>query len=417
MKLWELLRRRMLEHGEAVAFADAGVSYAELVRAAEEGEFSFGGRLICAEGESKLAQAVQILKILAHGGVAVPVSEYYDPSAAAAVRKLAAKDCGQYNDLAFVVFTGGTTGRPKGVMLTDGNVAANLAAIEEYFAVPQGSRMLIARPLVHISALTGELLFGLYKGLEIYFYEERFMPRRMAKFIDAKKIEVLCCTPTMLKFLADGLQAGSLRTVALSGERLKTEFVRFLKERFAGVNFYNVYGLTENSPRAAALCPQAFFRKPGSIGLPLKDTEMKIKNGELYVKSPSVMLGYYKKKTLTKRRLLGGWLRTGDVAERDADGYFYIRGRKDGMIIRSGVKIFPEEVESAVLQIDGVSECLCYGAEDETYGESVNLKVVSSLSEEKLRGEICRRLPPCMTPKKIEFVLGLPLTAGGKVKR
>ena len=94
MKLWELLRRRMLEHGEAVAFADAGVSYAELVRAAEEGEFSFGGRLICAEGESKLAQAVQILKILAHGGVAVPVSEYYDPSAAAAVRKLAAKDCG-----------------------------------------------------------------------------------------------------------------------------------------------------------------------------------------------------------------------------------------------------------------------------------------------------------------------------------
>lgn len=186
MKLWELLRRRMLEHGEAVAFADAGVSYAELVRAAEEGEFSFGGRLICAEGESKLAQAVQILKILAHGGVAVPVSEYYDPSAAAAVRKLAAKDCGQYNDLASS-YSRRHHGRPKGVMLTDGNIAANLAAIEEYFAVPQGSRMLIARPLVHISALTGELLFGLYKGLEIYFYEERFMPRRMAKFIDAKK--------------------------------------------------------------------------------------------------------------------------------------------------------------------------------------------------------------------------------------
>jgi len=152
------------------------------------------------------------------------------------VRELAAKECGQYNDLAFVVFTGGTTGRPKGVMLTDGNIAANLAAIEEYFAVPQGSRMLIARPLVHISALTGELLFGLYKGLEIYFYEERFMPRRMAKFIDAKKIEVLCCTPTMLKFLADGLQAGSLRTVALSGERLKTEFVRFLKERLEKIS-------------------------------------------------------------------------------------------------------------------------------------------------------------------------------------
>jgi acyl-CoA synthetase (AMP-forming)/AMP-acid ligase II len=417
MKLWEFLKESMEKYGDKTAFLKNNISYNNLIINIESNKKRYKNRLKTAFSLSKQNQAIKILNILASENVAVPVSDCYGLDLMREIENEIKCDKNTYPQLAFIMFTSGTTGKPKGVMLSDNNIIENIKAIDKYFKVDSTDKILIARPLVHIAVLTGELLYGLYKGLTIDFYEEEFNAKRLAKYIDENGITVFCTTPTMIYHLSKYLSGTSLKTVVLSGERLTENIANILREKFPAINFYNVYGLTENSPRVSALTPDNFFEKIGSIGKPLFNTYLEIKNGELLVNSRSVMQGYYRNYDLTVNKIKNGWLHTGDMARCDDEGFYYILGRKDEMIIRSGLNIYPQEVENIIRKYEGVENCVAYGEEEINYGQKICLKVKGNIDVKKLREFLINNLPPHLVPSKIEKVDYIEMTPSGKVKR
>ncbi len=448
MKLWDYLKAKMSEYGNRVAFAKSGITYAELCLFG--GKTSGGGKLTLCEGETREALAYGILKCIAAGNVAVPVTAEYGQRKCDAIRNTVQADENRYPDLAAVMFTSGTTGAPKGVMLTDENIIANLECIFGYFDVSRATRVCIARSPTHISVLTGELLYALCNGLTISFYEERYSPQRLLSFLREQKAEVFCATPTIFLSLFrcaqsdaselyrkwSAQQAGEwthlrctslknssmyaafpVKICAVSGEILAEEIARMLSDTFPLTEFYHVYGLTEHSPRVCALLPREFNRKAGSIGKPLSGVQLTIENGELLVRSPCVMRGYYKDKTATYERLAGGWLHTGDAAYRDEEGYYYILGRKDDMIIRAGVNVYPQEIESEVMRCEGVQDCVVFGEKDLRFGQKIVLHYVGACEASVLKKALRERLSPYAIPDRIMKADQLETTESGKKSR
>lgn len=417
MTVWQFLKKRMLPYGSCVAFTEGRMTYAALIEAVEAQASQSKNEPVIAKGRTRQEQAIEILRILARGDIPVPVEESYGSEREAKIRRILTERREKLGKTAVIMFTSGTTGEPKGVKLSHRGLIENLKGIEGYFQASAGQKILILRPLVHIAVFTGELLFALCKGLEIAFYEEAFQPNRLANYIDREGIEIFGCTPTLIYHLSRFLKGDGLKSVIVSGERLTAGVVAALKERYPQLSFYNVYGLTENSPRVSALCPGEFFRKPGSVGRPIAHTRLKLADGELLVKSRSLMQGYLGDASGTEEKLRGGYLHTGDLARIDGQGYLYILGRKDDMLIRAGMNIYPAEIESAAMQIDGVKSCLAYGEADVRFGQRICLKAEADLEAAALRRELSARLPAYLVPDRIEIVPSLELTPSGKVKR
>ena len=411
MRLWGYLKDKMQAFRDKVAIVNIGITYGEILSYPENGE----GKTVICDG-SGAEQAVHILRCIASGNVAVPVTKAYGAERYDEICREIENDKNKYPDLAFIMFTSGTTGKAKGVMLTDTNIITNLEYISGYFDLTTMERICISRPLVHIAVLTGELLYALTKGMSIYFYEKPFNPVALLRCLKQESIDVFCSTPTVCSALTRfSRSALPIRAAAISGERLTEKTARALYEKNPDVAFYNVYGLTEHSPRAAALPPKDFVRKAGSIGKPIGNVEMRIENGELLIRSPCVMKGYYKKEGT--ERIRDGWLYTGDAAHIDNDGYFYIDGRKDDMIIRAGVNIFPQEIESVLKQCPGVEECVAYGEDDMLYGQKIVVKVRGTVTSAQLRQFAARNLPPHLIPNEYRFNEPIEYTASGKLKR
>ena len=416
MRLWDYLSARMERYADRVAFANAGLTYADILRIGKpqrrEREFR-----LC-EGKTREETALAVLCCLAEGDVAVPVSLEYGANSHEYIRQTVATTKTSPNDLAFVMFTSGTTGKPKGVMLTDENICANLDAIGTYFDLRGCESICIARPLVHIAVLTGELLYALINGLTVYFYEEAFMPQRLLAYIERHGIEVMCGTPTLLSALSKVSTDRDvvLKVCAISGEILTENTARQLSTAFPNTEFYNVYGLTEHSPRVSALLPHEFAAHPGSVGKPISGVEIKIQDGELLVKSQSIMKGYLDDRQSTQAKVKDGWLYTADAAHTDIDGYIYIEGRKDNMIIRSGLNIYPEEIERAAMEMCGIEDCVVFGEASE-YGTVICLKYVGDIEPQSLRKLLLKSLHASNMPNKIERVEKLPRTASGKKLR
>ncbi|MGN1099755.1 MAG: class I adenylate-forming enzyme family protein, partial [Christensenellales bacterium] len=201
-----------------------------------------------------------------------------------------------------------------------------------------------------------------------------------------------------------------------SGEVLTESVSKLLCDTFPNTEFYNVYGLTEHSPRVSALLPVDYAVKPGSVGKPIGDVRIKIERGELLVKSDSVMKGYYHDETLTADKIQNGWLHTGDRARMDADGYLYIDGRLDGMLIKAGINVYPEEIEKRANEIEGVSECVVYGERVDN-ATVIGMKYVGTIGEKELRRELVGILNPNIVPTRIEKAEELARTASGKKMR
>ena len=413
MKLWTYLKQKMAPFASRTAFAGSGVRYGDLLAMEEGGR---GGKLRICTGSTREEQALAILRCLADHDVAVPVSPEYGEGQARKVGQLVAEAGEDLEDLAFVMFTSGTTGEPKGVMLTDENLIANLDGIASYFRLEGAERICIARPLSHIAVITGELLYALCCGLTLHFYEEAFMPRRLLSFLRARRAEVFCGTPTL--FLARAAEKGDwpVRISALSGEILTAGAAQKLAERFPETAFYHVYGLTEHSPRALALPPEQFGKKPGSIGLPMPGVEAEIREGELVLRSPCVMKGYFRNEAATREKLREGWLFTGDAAHQDEDGCFYIDGRKDSMMIRAGLNIYPEEIEGAARACPGVEDCTARQEREEVQTR-ICLDYTGEAEPSKVRKFLLGKLNPHAAPDLIRKVSSLPRTPSGKKKR
>ncbi len=357
------------------------------------------------------------MRCISCGDVAIPIDFGYGQAYIDRVKSLICDDNAAYRNTAFIVFTSGTTGISKGVMLSDRAIIENLKGIEGYCDVESGNKIMIIRPLVHIAVLVGELLFGLCRGMEIGFYEESFMPERLVATLNNNGTQVIGCTPTVFYRLCPFLDKTLLTDVIISGERLSPVMTALLKRYEGRIRFYNVYGLTENGPRVTALKPEQFFSHAGSVGKTIANTELRIDGGELLVRSASMMDGYYKRPDLSAEKLRGGWLHTGDAASVDEEGYVYILGRKDGMIIRSGLNIFPEDIETETEQIDGVERCIVYGEDDIRYGQKLCLDYVGTASSKEVRKRLIGLIPQSMIPDRIRKVERISETVSGKKVR
>ena len=339
------------------------------------------------------------------------------------------------SDVAMIMFTSGTTGVPKGAMLSHGNILANLADIAAYFAVTQEDHILIARPLYHGAVMTGEFLHGLMHGSGITFYTEAFSPRRLLAFLAEKGCTTMCATPTLFYHLAmnkRSVNLPELKNVVVSGECLNPQVAEKILSSFPGIKFFNVYGLTEASPRVCHLDPEFFRAKIGSVGVPLNSVSIRVVDeggrdvsrgsiGELYVQGPNVMLGYWKDEGLTSQKIVDGWLHTGDMCRQDEDGFLYIIGRKDHMIIRAGVNIYPQDIENSLLKDGAFKEVMVWGETDANYGQRICAAFVpgseAPLSTADVMG-ICKKwLDAYKWPDEVLIVENLPRNASGKVMR
>lgn len=420
MKLYNFLLSKMLTYGNKIAFANSNITYRKLIKIVKEQskKYKEKGKLIYTTKNEKEKQAIEILSILASKNVCVPIIDKYGIKQKQYVVDLIGYDKNTYEDLAFIMFTSGTTSTSKGVMLTDENIINNILGNDDCLNISNDESILIIRPLVHISALVGELLFALYKGLTIHFYEDTLVPRKINQYINENDITMLGSTPTMFNmFLKTKCNLKSLKHAIISGEKLSKELAVSLINNYPHINFYNVYGMTENSPRATCLNPIDFNVFIGSVGKPLIHTDIKIIDNEICIKSKSIMKGYYKNKELTNKKIIDGYYHTGDAGYFNEYGYLYVLGRIDNMIIKSGVNIYPEEIENEVRKFENVKDCLVYKITDENNLENIGLKVIGDVSISKLLKHLCLSLPSIMVPSKITIVDKLAKTSSGKLKR
>lgn len=453
MRLWAYLRGQMAAHPhQTIGEGENTIHFHEMIACAEQMANSLSGVRCCAIlCDSEFMAAKGLLACFAAGVTAVPLSKRYGEahcqkiinkvSPDAIITDNAGRLCvkrrphAQYTvpavHPALILCTSGTTGSPKGAMLTEKNIVTNVSDITDYFAIDEQDTILIARPLYHGAVLMGEFLSALVNGVHIRFYSGVFNPSAMPGLIRRYGVSVICGTPTLFSLMVRFMRGESalpLRSIAVSGECMSKETGLSLAKTFKHVNIYHVYGLTEAGPRVSYLPPALFQGNPASVGRPLRSTTLKIikenggmaaagEEGILYVKGASVMAGYYNEPDKTSAVLQNGWLCTGDRAFIDAAGLLTIKGRNDDLIIKAGMNIYPQEIEGALKQDSRVREVLAYGYETAT-GTQIGLKAAGdfvSLAEVKrLCAEI---LPPYQMPMKIELVTKLEKNGSGKLKR
>ena len=340
------------------------------------------------------------------------------------------------DDLAVLAYTSGTTGQPKGAMLTHANLLANL---DQQMAIPEDhvrpdDVMLMVLPLFHIFGLNvplGLLLKNAATGVLL----ERFEPVGSLRLIEQEKITILFGAPPMYHSWAstpgaDQYDLSSVRVAVSGAAPLPLEILHSFHEIF-GVEIDEGYGLTESAPTLTSN-RMAAKPKPGSVGKPLPGIELRIVNeagddvelgdpGEVVVRGPNIFKGYWKQPEQTAAVLRDGWLYTGDVAVRDEEGYIHLVDRKRDLVIVSGFNVYPAEVEAALLANPVVKEAAVVGAPHPYRGETLKAFVVletgASATESELAEDVHQRLARFKWPESIHVVDDLPHLLSGKVLR
>lgn len=342
------------------------------------------------------------------------------------------------NDVALLQYTGGTTGVPKGAMLTHANLSANTEqCLIAFDGVEMGrERMMAAIPFFHVFAMTVAMNLAVRIAAEIIAIP-RFDVTQTIKTIAKKKPTCFPAVPAIYNAIANNplrkkYDMTSLKRCISGGAPLPVDVKRSF-ETETGCILVEGYGLTETSP-VTHVNPLNGVNKKGSIGLPLVGTEIKLVNhdtaqevslgekGEVCVKGPQVMKGYWRNPDATKATFYGDYLRTGDIAYCDADGYYFIVDRIKDMIITNGYNVYPRNVEEAIYDHEAVEECIVGGLPDDERGEKVKawvkIKDGYTLMEEDLREFLADRISKIEMPRDIEFRKNpLPKTMIGKLSR
>jgi len=345
---------------------------------------------------------------------------------------------GSADDVAVLQYTGGTTGTSKGAMLTHRNLVANAMQTAAWF--PEGAhgseKVLGAIPLFHVYGLTAVMLFSIVTGNEVVLYPNPREIGAILKLINKTKPSLFPGVPTMYIAILrhPKLAKYDLRSIraCLSGAAPLPNEVRRQFESATGGRLVEGYGLTEASP--VTHCNPLNGVVKECIGIPFPDTDAKVVDadnsskdlaqgevGELAVRGPQVMKGYWNKPEETAMVLRDGWLLTGDLARMDTDGYFYIVDRKKDMILCSGYNVYPREVEEVLFMHPAIGEAAAIGVPDPYRGESVKAFVVLKAGKTATEADIiafCKeRLAPFKVPKAVEFATALPMSLVGKVLR
>ena len=342
---------------------------------------------------------------------------------------IAAQDA---DDLAMIMYTSGTTGKPKGVMLTHGNFCAALECpFYDAFNVAEGNIVLIALPMNHVFGLA-IWLYSYWKHGATIVLHKWFDPIEALKDIDKHKIRFVPLVPAMLLMILD--EAGravydtsSVKYWFVAAAPFPPHKISEVEQKLGGI-FVHDYGLTETMGDLACQDPEG-IRKPGSVGKPMQGMEVRIVDdrglevprgqwGEITVRGWGVMKGYWRRPEETAEALKDGFLFTGDVGYLDEDGDLFITDRKKDMILRGGENIYPVEIENALYQVRGVSEATVFGIPDQKYGEEVVAGVVLddeiSMTYDEIISECLKHIPRYKCPKKIAFMKELPKTQTGK---
>ncbi|ATA59026.1 O-succinylbenzoic acid--CoA ligase [Geobacillus stearothermophilus] len=337
------------------------------------------------------------------------------------------------DDVAVILYTSGTTGKPKGAMLTHKNLYSNAQDTADYLGIDEHDRVIAALPMFHVFCLTVALNAPLMNGGTVLIMP-KFSPAAMFALARKEKATIFAGVPTMYNFLYqyEGGSADDLQTLRLcisGGASMPVTLLENFEKKF-NVIISEGYGLSEASP-VTCFNPLDRPRKPGSIGTSIKNVENKVVNeygeevpvgevGELVVRGPNVMKGYYKMPEETAAALRDGWLHTGDLARMDEEGYFYIVDRKKEMIIVGGYNVYPREVEEVLYSHPDVVEAAVIGVPDPDYGEAVRAYVVAKnpeLTEAELIAYCRERLAKYKVPSAIDFLDELPKNATGKILR
>jgi len=333
-----------------------------------------------------------------------------------------------------ILFSSGTTSIPKGIMLSNNNIISNVKAISNYLYLTSNDKVLMMKNINHSSSITGEMLVSIYNGCELYIQTGFITATSIMNSVFRNEVTVLFAVPTILTAMIthsefSKYKMDTLRIINFYGASMAKSKIRELADKFPKANLIYSYGLTEASPRVSYIMRRDLLAREGSSGVPIEGTEVIImagkrlakanEQGEIGVKGPNVMMGYYKNEEKTQRVLEDGYLHTGDLGWLDEEGYLYVKGRKDNLIIKSGKNIYPEEIESVIMGYPGVKEVLVRGEDDELLGNEIVAYVVSTDNEKlKLLNVLkhCNRgLEDYKVPGKIYQVDELQKTVSNKI--
>lgn len=345
--------------------------------------------------------------------------------------------CDPENDLALLQYTGGTTGFPKGVMLTHKNLVSNtLMGAHWLYNCKEGEEVILGvLPFFHVYGMTAVMNLSIMQGYKMVLIP-KFDMKMVFEAIKKHKVTLFPGAPTIYIALLNSplLKEYDISSIqaCISGSAPLPVEVQEEFERVTGGKLVEGYGLTESSP----VTHGNFLwekRVPGSIGVPWPDTEVIIMSletgealppgeiGEIVVKGPQIMKGYWNKPEETAAVLQDGWLHTGDVGYMDEDGFFYVKDRKKDMIVASGFNVYPREVEEVLYECEKVQEVVTIGVPDPYRGETVKAFVVlkegAECTEEELDQFARKYLAAYKVPKVYEFRSELPKTTVGKILR
>jgi long-chain acyl-CoA synthetase len=336
------------------------------------------------------------------------------------------------SDTAVLLYTSGTTGSPKGAELTHDNLRTNAETCSALYDGGPEDVMLGALPLFHAFGQTCAMNVSVVTGACLSLIP-RFDPEKALEIFQRDGITLFLGVPTMYGAMLhtpgrENYDTSSLRVCVSGGSALPVELLSSFEEAF-GCAILEGYGLSETSP-TASFNHLDRERKPGSIGTPIKDVEMKLLDedgnevadgevGEIAIKGPNVMKGYWKKDDATAEAIVDGWFHSGDLAKRDEDGYYFIVDRKKELIVRGGYNVYPREIEEVLYEHPAVREAAVIGVPDESMGEEVGaavaLKDGESASEDEIKAFVKEQVAGYKYPRRVWFVDELPKGPTGKI--
>ncbi len=340
------------------------------------------------------------------------------------------------DDAAAILYTSGTTGRPKGVTLTHGNLSENAASIIEYLDLQPSDRVLNLLPFFY-SYGSSVLHTHLAVGATLVIENQLVYPQRVLARMADERVTGFPGVPSTFALL---LQAGdfskfnltSLRYLTQAGGGMPTTTVRRLCEAVPHAKLFVMYGQTEATARLTYLPPERLSDKLGSVGIPIPGVEIVVTDdddrpvapgilGEVCVRGGNVMQGYFRDEEATRAVLRKGWLHTGDLGHLDADGYLYLQGRRSDIIKSGAHRISPLDIEDVIVALPEVAEVAVVGVPDEVLGEAIKavitLRPGATLDAMRVQRHCSEQLPRYKVPRTIEFATSLPRTSSGKIMR